>query len=186
MRFGMPGRVLLGVGVVLVAVPVIALSASGSEVVEVRPMQIPAQATVAQPTRQDIKQIKVERVRVTPEPVERVKVVVQEQEQEQEPWRSARKVDGRDVVAPRLTRMEHPKYTPDAMRAKIQGMVTVEAIVSAEGDVVAVRVIKSLDKELGLDEEAMKVSRLWKFLPGTYQGQPVPVRVTFDLEFRLH
>jgi protein TonB len=111
---------------------------------------------------------------------------VQEQEQEPEPWHSTRRAIDADVAAPQATIRVDPKYTPDAMRAQIQGMVAIEVIVSPEGEVSAVRVTRSLDTEFGLDEEAVKAARQWKFLPGTYQGQPLPVRAMIEMEFRLH
>jgi TonB family protein len=201
-RFGMTGRVLVGMGVVLAAVPAIVLSASHMDAVSIQQppaanLGLGAQAELRQtqaavptvvPTRQQVKQVKVDRIRVTPLEAVNISIIPQPQEpaQEPEPWRSTRTSAGADVVAPIATVREIPKYTPDAMRAKIQGMVAVEIIVSPEGNVTAARVIKSLDKELGLDEEALKVARLWKFVPGTYQGQAVAMRVMIDLEFRLH
>ena len=72
------------------------------------------------------------------------------------------------------------------MRAKIQGVVHVEAIVRADGTVGATRVVKSLDTQFGLDESALSAARSWLFKPGTDRGgNPVPVRVTIILEFRL-
>ena len=41
-----------------------------------------------------------------------------------------------------------PSYTADAMRAKIQGVVMVEAVVLPDGGVGQVRVIRSLDPDL--------------------------------------
>jgi protein TonB len=148
--------------------------------------------TVA-PSPQQARRLKVDVVKTVPATVREasgtvveVKVVPQEQEQEPEPWRSTRKGNDPDVVAPSLTLNVNPKYTADALRAKIQGTVPVEVIVSPDGNVTAVRVIKSLDKVFGLDEEAVKAAWQWKFLPGTYQGQPVALRVKIEMEFRVH
>jgi protein TonB len=48
-----------------------------------------------------------------------------------------------------------------------------------------VRVHKSLDRRFGLDEEAMRVAREWRFRPATYQGKPVAMLVLIEMEFRL-
>jgi hypothetical protein len=39
--------------------------------------------------------------------------------------------------------------------------------------------------EFGLDEEAKRTARLWKFRPGTLKGEPVPVRIIIELDFNL-
>ena len=92
---------------------------------------------------------------------------------------------GSGVVAPRLLKEIKPAYTGDAMRAKIQGVVTVEAVVMPDGTVGNVRVTRSLDRTFGLDEEAIKAVRRWQFAPGTRFGQPVPILVEIELTFTL-
>jgi TonB family protein len=47
------------------------------------------------------------------------------------------------------------------------------------------RVAKSLDTQLGLDENALEAVRSWVFEPGRLNGQPVPVVVKFPREFRI-
>lgn len=79
-----------------------------------------------------------------------------------------------------------PKYTSEAMRAKIQGEVEVDAIIGPDGLVAQVLLSKSLDRTHGLDQEALKAARLWRFQPARFQGKPVAMRVTLILEFRLH
>jgi protein TonB len=71
------------------------------------------------------------------------------------------------------------------MRAKVQGEVELEAVVNPDGSVDRVRVTRSLDSTFGLDQEAIKAVRQWRFMPGTLKGQPVPVRVTVVLSFTL-
>jgi len=71
------------------------------------------------------------------------------------------------------------------MRAKVQGTVWVECIVSPEGNCTNANVTKSLDSVFGLDQEAVKAARQWRFIPGTRMGQPVPVLVTIELTFTL-
>jgi len=71
------------------------------------------------------------------------------------------------------------------MRQKIQGVVMVEAVVLPDGGVGQVNVVRSLDPTFGLDQEAIKAVRRWRFRPGTRFGQPVPVLVEIELTFTL-
>jgi TonB family protein len=90
------------------------------------------------------------------------------------------------LTQPVAVRRPRPGYTPEAMRAKIQGTVTVEAVVGTDGRVRDARVIKSLDKEFGLDAAALDAARRWEFRPGTLDGRVVQVPVTLELQFTIH
>jgi protein TonB len=79
-----------------------------------------------------------------------------------------------------------PKYTPDAMRAKLQGAVELEIVVLPDGTVGDVRVVKSLDRASGLDDAAVEAAKKWRFKPGMKDGKPVATKVLMSLEFRLH
>ena len=93
---------------------------------------------------------------------------------------------GGDVSSPILVKKVEPRYTSAAMVAKITGVVVLEVVVKADGTVGAVRVAKSLDTKLGLDQAAIDAAKEWTFKPGMRRGQPVDVIVTLILEFRLH
>lgn len=90
------------------------------------------------------------------------------------------------VTYPVVVKEMKPRYTAEAMREKIQGQVEVQAIVGVDGTVTRARVIRSLDTALGLDDAALAAVRSWLFKPGTKDGQPVPVVVSLNLDFRLH
>jgi TonB family protein len=92
---------------------------------------------------------------------------------------------GNGVMLPVVIREVKPQYTSDAMRAKVQGSVTIQAIVRTDGTVGDVSVVRSLDSTFGLDEEAIKAARQWRFRPGTRFGEPVPVIITIELMFTL-
>lgn len=92
---------------------------------------------------------------------------------------------GNGVEIPRLVRDVKPQYTAEAMRAKIQGVVLLECVVLPDGSVGTVTVKRSLDKNWGLDDEAVKAAKQWRFIPGTRLGEPVPVLVTIELSFSL-
>ena len=93
---------------------------------------------------------------------------------------------GNGVTNPTILKQVDPKYTPDAMRAKIQGVVELEAVVGTNGVITEIRISKSLDRAFGLDEEAIRTAKQWLFRPGVYQGNKVPVLVVIQMEFRLH
>ncbi len=92
---------------------------------------------------------------------------------------------GSGVTIPRVLKEVKPQYTADAMRAKVQGQVWVECIVMTDGNVGDAKVIRSLDSVFGLDQEALKAARQWKFVPGMRQNEPVPVIITIELTFTL-
>jgi TonB family protein len=71
------------------------------------------------------------------------------------------------------------------MIARIQGTVMMDAIVNVDGTVGNVVVVRSLDTEHGLDEEAIRTVKQWTFEPGTSNGKPVPVKVRLEVEFNL-
>jgi protein TonB len=71
------------------------------------------------------------------------------------------------------------------MMARIQGVVAMEAVVMADGSVGEVRIIRSLDKNLGLDEQAIKAVKGWRFRPGTRSGTAIPMFVSIEMTFSL-
>ena len=78
-----------------------------------------------------------------------------------------------------------PAYTPEAMRARIQGTARIKCDVQVNGICTNIEIEHSLDPTFGLDQEAIKSVRQWRFIPGKRFGQPVPVQVTIDVEFAL-
>ena len=92
---------------------------------------------------------------------------------------------GNDVTTPILLREVKPSYTSDAMRAKVQGSVLLECLVQPDGSVGDVRVVRSPDPSFGLDLEAMKAARQWRFRPGMRLGESVAVLITIQLDFTL-
>lgn len=89
------------------------------------------------------------------------------------------------LTMPRLVREVKPRYTPAAKEAKITGIVTMEAVIQADGSVGEVRVTKSLDTIYGLDDEAAAALKKWVFSPGKKDGSAVPVMVEVDMTFSL-
>ena len=91
---------------------------------------------------------------------------------------------GNGVTSPTLLTQVKPAYTAQALRAKIQGSVVLEAIVQANGTPRDIRVIRSLDA-FGLDREAILAVEQWRFGPGRLNGTPVDVLVTIALDFSI-
>jgi periplasmic protein TonB len=92
---------------------------------------------------------------------------------------------GNGVISPTLLSEVKPGYTGEAMRAKIQGVVLMEAVVMPDGSIGNVHITRSLDPTFGLDQEAIKTVKKWRFKPGTRFGQPVPVLVEIEMTFTL-
>jgi protein TonB len=94
---------------------------------------------------------------------------------------------GNGVSSPVLLKEVKPNYTGDAMRAKLQGVVEMECIVLPDGtvDPKSIKITRSLDANFGLDQQAIIAVKQWRFRPGTFKGQPVPVVVNVELTFTL-
>jgi len=90
---------------------------------------------------------------------------------------------GGDVQAPVAINRIEPQYTELARKARIEGVVIIEAIIDRNGNVTDARVLKPLP--LGLDQSALEAVKRWKFRPGTLNGQPVPVIYNLTVIFRL-
>ena len=90
---------------------------------------------------------------------------------------------GAGVTAPRMIKPSRPNYTAEAMRAKIQGRVVLEAVVQPDGTVGEVRVKRSLDRKFGLDDAAVTSVKESRFTAGTKDGVAVPVLVTMEISF---
>jgi protein TonB len=90
------------------------------------------------------------------------------------------------LVPPNVAYAAKPKYTSEAMRAKIQGQVLLQAVVGVDGRVDRARVLVPLDTELGLDERALEALKAWTFTPARLDGEAVPAAVAVTIAFRLH
>jgi len=92
---------------------------------------------------------------------------------------------GNGVSTPVLVKEVKPAYTSDAMRAKVQGEVWLQCVVNTDGTIGEIKVVRSLDSTFGLDLEAIKAARQWRFRPGTRKGEAVPVQIVIALTFTL-
>lgn len=90
---------------------------------------------------------------------------------------------GGGVTAPVLVFKKEPAYTEDARAGKVQGPVTLMVDIGPDGVARNFQVVRSL--EPGLDQKAIEAVQQWQFKPGTKDGQPVTVRATIEVNFRL-
>lgn len=90
---------------------------------------------------------------------------------------------GSGIEPPRLLREVKALYTEDARRRGITGEVLLEIVVTRDGTVGELRVLRGL--EAGLDERAIEAVRQWRFAPARRQGEPVDVLVEVAVEFSV-
>ena len=95
-------------------------------------------------------------------------------------------LDTPGLTPPVLVRQARMSYTPEAMRAKIQGTVELVITVGADGGVRDAMVTKSLDAKTGMDDQAVAASAKAGYQPGILDGKPVAVRLTMSLGANLH
>ena len=88
------------------------------------------------------------------------------------------------VTFPRCSYCPDPQYTDEAREAKLQGTVTLQVLVGADGRALQVRVVQGIG--MGLEERAAQAIRGWKFVPAQDGARrPVPLWITVEAVFRL-
>ena len=92
---------------------------------------------------------------------------------------------GNGVSAPVPIQQVKADYTQEAKAQRIEGAVTLDVVVNADGGVNDVKVAKSLDSVFGLDKSAVTAMKEWKFRPGMRDGKAVAVQVTVLMTFTL-
>ena len=92
---------------------------------------------------------------------------------------SSKKVDSKVVI----TSKPPPSYTKEARRNGVQGFVSLKLLMSADGKISRIRVVKGLPA--GLTESAIKAACKIKFKPATKDGNAVAQWVVAEYVFRL-
>jgi TonB family protein len=90
---------------------------------------------------------------------------------------------GGDVRPPEKISAPQPQYSEIARKARIQGVVIVQAIIDKQGNVTNVKVLKGLP--MGLEEAAVDAIKQWKFKPAMLNGRPVTVYYNLTVNFKL-
>jgi TonB family protein len=85
---------------------------------------------------------------------------------------------GGSVTPP--SRLDVPRYPPDASAAGIRGTVVAEIVVDPSGNVTDAKVVQSIPL---LDEAALQAVRNWHYAPTVVNGEPVPVRIIVTVNF---
>jgi TonB family protein len=86
-------------------------------------------------------------------------------------------------VPPRIVKSPAPIYSNEALKAKVQGDVLLLLVIGTDGQPSHIIVQRSLG--FGLDEEAIKAVKKWRFQPATMDGMPVAVRINVMTHFDL-
>lgn len=86
------------------------------------------------------------------------------------------------VTPPMVMHFVTPKFTKEARKNHISGIVTVDLVVDEEGHPTAAHVVHGLGA--GLDEEAINAIKQYRFLPAKKDGLPVKVELTVSVNFR--
>jgi protein TonB len=89
---------------------------------------------------------------------------------------------GGDIREPRKVKHVAPEYPDLAMKARVTGIVIVEALIGPDGRVGSATVLRGVPL---LDEAALNAVRQWVYTPTLLNGIPVPVIMTITLRFNL-
>lgn len=86
----------------------------------------------------------------------------------------------KDTIPPRVTKQVDPKYT-GSRGFRVEGTVSLRAVVSSRGLPSEVQIIKGLGPEV--DESAVEAVKQWRFEPAKKNGKALAVRVAVDIRF---
>jgi len=89
---------------------------------------------------------------------------------------------GHGVTAPKAFYMPQSEVSDKARKENISGSVLLTMVVTAEGKVRDIKVIKGLGE--GLDQQLIEAVRTWRFEPGTKNGRPVAVELSTRIMVR--
>ena len=83
----------------------------------------------------------------------------------------------------RMIRQPRPVYPKEARKAHIEGIVSLDILISKAGEV---REIRVLSGHPALTPAAVEAVKQWKYAPTYLNGEPVEVRTQIDVPFTLH
>jgi TonB family protein len=86
-------------------------------------------------------------------------------------------------LRPAILYKEKAKYTKEARRNGVQGIVALSVIFAADGTVTSIQVVRGLPD--GLNESAIEAAKKIRFRPAIKNGKPVGVRGNLEFSFNL-
>jgi protein TonB len=92
---------------------------------------------------------------------------------------------GSGLEPPQLIRQVRPNYTSSALQARVRGVVVMDAVVMPDGSVGDVKIVRSLDSTFGLDQEAIKALKQWRFRAAKRAGNTIAMLVSVEMLFEL-
>jgi TonB family protein len=87
------------------------------------------------------------------------------------------------LSAPVVTSKSDPGYPAEIIRKRIEGTVTLYAVIHRDGSVGEVRVLRGIDDRL--DENARAALAHWRFRPATKNGEPVELEAVIYIPFAV-
>jgi TonB family protein len=87
------------------------------------------------------------------------------------------------VSPPSCIKCPDPPYTDLARSLGFQGTVVLSLVVTPEGKVTSIRIVKAAPG--GLTQQAIRTMQKALFKPAMKEGKPVAVRVNYEITFRL-
>jgi TonB family protein len=91
---------------------------------------------------------------------------------------------GPGVTRPKPIYMPFPEYSNDARLNGITGDVTLIIVIGEDGRVVDAKVLRPLG--YGLDQQAIKTVKKWRFQPATFQGKQVKIQIPVVISFHMY
>jgi TonB family protein len=91
---------------------------------------------------------------------------------------------GGNVQQARLIRQPKPEYPADLKQQGVTGVVTIQAIISRNGELLNPQVINT-NVDPRLAQAALDAVKQWRYTPTLLNGQPVEVTTTVDLTYEL-
>jgi TonB family protein len=88
------------------------------------------------------------------------------------------------LTAPRLLHVTNPDFSDEARRRKFNGMVIVGLTVDESGAPRDIQIVHPVG--MGLDERAVAAVQQYEFAPATRNGQPIPVEINLEVNFRIY
>ncbi len=92
---------------------------------------------------------------------------------------------GEGLTAPRLLRLSTPEYPLLARQQRVEGLVLMSVLVSEKGQVMQIRLLRGVNKPVGLNEAAEAAVRRSSFAPGMKDGVHVKAWMTVPINFKL-